>query len=185
MNELANQDEQAIAVLPGARREQILAFQNACAPLDQVDCPLKHSFAPGMYSREICLPAGTFIVGKIHKHAHLNIVTKGRVTVVTEFGKREIHVTDGPITFTSDAGTKRALYVHEDTIWITIHAVQSADLAEIERDIIAPDYAELDAFLARVRVELESAQTREARVVPSPGSQLQLPEPESLAPAHQ
>jgi hypothetical protein len=39
--------------------------------------------------------------------------------------------------------------VHEDTIWVTIHAVQSTDLAEIERDIIAPDYSELDAFLAR------------------------------------
>jgi hypothetical protein len=39
-----------------------------------------------MYAREILLPAETFIVGKIHKHAHLNIVTRGRCTVVTEFG---------------------------------------------------------------------------------------------------
>lgn len=169
-------DSMAVAALPGARREQILAFQGALAPLEQRECPLVHSFAPGMYSRQILLPADTFIVGKIHKHAHLNIVVRGRVTVVTEFGTREIHVTDGPITFTSDAGTKRALYVHEETIWITIHAVQSTDLAEIERDIIAPDYAELDAFLARAREQLLSAQGA-GRVSLRPGSLLQLPDP--------
>jgi hypothetical protein len=177
MNELATLDEQAVCALPPPKRGQILAFQSALEDLPQVECPLTHTFAPGMYAREISLPAGTFIVGKIHKHAHLNIVTKGRVTVVTEFGRREIRVTGAPITFTSDAGSKRALYVHEDAIWITIHAVQSTDLAEIEREIIAPDFEELDAFLARARAELQSPHTGDARVIPSPGSRLQL-EPE-------
>jgi hypothetical protein len=173
MSAIAPIESQALEALPMGKREQILAFQGELEQLPQVDCPLTHTFAPGMYSREIFLPAGTFIVGKIHKHAHLNIVTKGRVTVVTEFGRREIHVTAGPITFTSDAGSKRALYVHEDAIWITIHAVQSTDLAEIEREIIAPDYGELDAFLARARAELESPQAGDARVIPSLGSQSQ------------
>ena len=159
-----------LALLPGPRRETILAFQNALSTLPQVECPLKHTFAPGMYAREIFLPADTFIVGKIHKHAHLNIVTRGRCTVVTEFGRREVDATNGPVTFTSDAGAKRALYVHEDTTWTTIHAVQSTDLAEIEREIIAPDFGELDRFLARVRGELESPQAGEARIAESPGS---------------
>ena len=153
-----------VAKLPGAARETILAFQNVLAELEQVDCPLKHTFAPGMYAREIFLPAGTFIVGKIHKHAHLNIVSRGRCTVVTEFGRKEIDATHGQVTFTSEAGTKRALYVHEDTVWTTIHAVQSTDLAEIEREIIAPDFGELDAFLARAREQLESPQAGEARI---------------------
>lgn len=166
-------EEQALATLPGARRDQILAFQSALEPLEQVDCPLQHHFAPGMYGREILLPAGTFIVGKIHKHAHLNIVSRGLVTVVTEFGRRTIDARAAPVTFTSDAGTKRALYVHQETVWTTIHAVQSTDLAEIEREIIAPDFGELDAFLAGVRAQLESPYEGDARVVPSPGSQLQ------------
>ncbi len=138
--------------LPAApRRDTILAFQQHLAQFEQVDCPLKHTFAPGMYAREILLPADTFIVGKIHKHAHLNIVTRGRCTVVTEFGRREIDASAGPVTFTSEAGAKRALYVHEETVWTTIHAVQSTDLAEIEREIIAPTFDDLDAFLARAR----------------------------------
>ncbi len=170
--------EQAIEVLPGARRETIAAFQAVLEPLEQVDCPLTHTFAPGMYAREILLPADIFIVGKIHKHAHLNIVTRGLVTVVTEFGRRLIDARERPVTFTSDAGTKRALYVHEETVWTTIHAVHSTDLAEIEREIIAPDFQELDDFLARECRELASAHVREGRVSLRHGSQLQLPQPE-------
>ena len=148
----------------GPSRETVLAFEAALKPLPQTDCPLKHTFAPGMYAREITLPADTFIVGKIHKHAHLNIITRGRCVVVTEFGKQEIDATQGPVTFTSDAGTKRALYVHEETVWTTIHAVHSTDLAEIEREIIAPDYPELDAFMASEMQKLIGAQEREGRV---------------------
>lgn len=168
----------ALDTLPGPRRETILRFESALRDLPQTDCPLKHTFAPGMYAREIFLPAETFIVGKIHKHAHLNIVTRGRCTVVTEFGRKEIDASAGPVTFTSDAGAKRALYVHEDTVWTTIHAVQSTDLAEIERDIIAPDYPELDAFMASEMQQLISATEREGRVSLRHGSQLpQVPQP--------
>ncbi len=171
--------KEVVGVLPGPARATILKFEAALRDHPQVDCPLKHTFAPGMYAREILLPAGTLIVGKIHKHAHLNIVSRGRCTVVTEFGRREIDATAGPVTFTSDAGAKRALYVHEETVWTTIHAVQSTDLAEIERDIIAPDYPELDAFMARECERLISASEREGRVSLSRGSPSQLPEPVS------
>jgi hypothetical protein len=169
MSAVIVQDETLVA-LPGPSRETILRFEDALRGLPQTNCPLKHTFAPGMYAREIFLPADTFIVGKIHKHAHLNIITRGRCTVVTEFGRKEIDASNGPVTFTSDAGAKRALYVHEDTIWTTIHAVQSTDLAEIEREIIAPDYPELDAFMARECERLMSATEREGRVSLSHGS---------------
>lgn len=156
----------------GPSRETILAFQEYLTQFEARDCPLKHTFAPGMYAREIFLPADTFIVGKIHKHSHLNIVTRGRCTVVTEFGRREIDASQGPVTFTSEAGAKRALYVHEDTVWTTIHAVQSTDLAEIEREIIAPTYAELDEFMARELQQL-IASNDAGRVSLRPGSQSQ------------
>ena len=148
----------------GPSRETILAFQaelGNLATFQPRECPLKHTFAPCMYAREIFLPADTFIVGKIHKHAHLNIVTKGRCTVVTEFGRKEIDATNGPVTFTSDAGAKRALYCHEDTIWTTVHLTNSTDLAEIEREIIAPTYEELGAFLAREAQELIAPKVQE------------------------
>lgn len=157
-----------------ATRDSISRLQDELAKYDQLNLPLKHTFAPGSYAREIFLPRGCIVVGKIHKHAHLNIVTRGRVTVVTEFGPREIDATLAPVTFTSDAGSKRALYCHEDTIWTTIHLTDKTDLAEIEREIIAADYVELDQFLARELTKLidtEVALEREGRLSLRPGSQ--------------
>jgi hypothetical protein len=147
-------DENRIIERLPPTREAILVLEEAMRQFDQLDLPLKHTFAPGQYAREIRLPKGCIVVGKIHRHAHLNIVSRGRVTVVTEFGLKEIDAREEPVTFTSDAGSKRALYCHEETIWTTIHSVQSTDLAEIEREIIAPTYAELDAFMARECVKL-------------------------------
>lgn len=113
-------------------------------------CPLKHFFAPGgtcnhVYAREILLPAGTAIVGKIHKHVHLNMLMKGRVSVFTEKGREEF---TGPLTMVSKAGTKRVVYAHEDTVWVTVHLTQSTDLEEIEDEIIAKDFEELERFYA-------------------------------------
>lgn len=102
--------------------------------------PVTHHFAPGIYAREMFLPADHTIVGKIHKHAHLNIISKGVVVVSTEEGTMELVA---PYTFTSYAGTKRAVYVKEDTIWTTIHVTDKTDLKDIEDEIIAKDYNEL------------------------------------------
>lgn len=147
-------DENRIIERLPPTRDEILRLEVQMRKHEQLDCPLTHTFAPGQYARQIRLPKGALVVGKIHKHAHLNIVSRGRVTVVTEFGLREIDATEEPVTFTSDAGSKRALYCHEATIWTTIHTVHTTDLAEIEREIIAPDYSELDAFMARECVKL-------------------------------
>ncbi len=152
MNAVITGDQLIAAV--GPSRETILGFEAELKKHEGVDLPLKHTFAPGTYAREIFLPKGVIVVGKIHKHAHLNIISRGHVVVVTEFGLKEIDARESPVTFTSDAGSKRALYCYEDTIWTTIHTVQSTDLAEIEREIIAPDYHELDAFLARECLKL-------------------------------
>lgn len=150
-------------------REQILTLETRMRQFDPIDCPLTHTFAPGSYARGIQLPAGALVVGKIHKHAHLNVVSRGLVTVVTEFGRMEIDAREHPVTFTSQPGTKRALYVHEETWWTTVHLTNSSDLAEIERELIAPSYAELDAALARACVELIESETREVAHAP-PGT---------------
>lgn len=103
-------------------------------------CPVRHHFAPGQYAREMTLPAGMVVVGKIHKHAHINVISKGRVRVFTEHeGAQELCA---PITFVSTPFTKRAVYVLEDTVWTTIHQTDKTDLAEIEAEIIATSFKE-------------------------------------------
>jgi len=108
------------------------------------DFPLEHTFAPGAYARTILIPAGHVIIGKIHKHAHLNIISEGRVEVATQDGPVEYV---GTAIFTSTPGTKRLVYAHEDTIWTTIHVTDETDVDKIEDEIIAKSFEEFDAFM--------------------------------------
>lgn len=125
-------------------RQKLYALQEAAATLPEVDCPLQHSFIDGVYVRTIFIPAGTVIVGKIHKHSHANILSKGEVVVMTEDGGRE-HLA-GPMTMVSPAGCKRAVYAVTDSTWTTIHQTDETDLAKIEDWVIAKDYAEYEQF---------------------------------------
>lgn len=142
--------EQAITL---GRRQAILNLQAEiqALPFDgagivQVTaehCPVRHHFAPHAYGREMFLPRGTVVVGKIHKHAHINVISQGRVRVFTEGeGAQELCA---PLTFVSSPGTKRAVEVLEDTVWTTVHVTDSTDLAEIEREVIATDFQEDNA----------------------------------------
>jgi hypothetical protein len=111
---------------------------------------LTHYFAPGIYVRQVKMPAGAAIVGKIHKTEHVCIVSCGRVISSTEFeGTREIA---GPCTFVTPAGTKRALYVLEECIWSTCHPTTSQDLAQIEDTFIAKSRAEFLELAAAGRL---------------------------------
>jgi hypothetical protein len=111
--------------------------------LPDPELPLWHAFAPGAYARTIFIPAGTLVVGKIHKHAHLNILIRGRVSVATEEGPMEL---EAPRVMTSKAGTKRVVYTHEPTLWTTIHLTDKTDIEQIEDEIIAKSYEEYDAL---------------------------------------
>ena len=128
------------------RREAILRLQDAIISegrdVGPASCPVKHHFAPGSYGREMTLPAGMVVVGKIHKHAHINVISKGRVQVFTEQeGALELAA---PCTFVSSPGTKRVVHVLEETVWTTVHVTDKTDLAEIEREVIATDFMEVE-----------------------------------------
>ena len=127
------------------RREAILRMQDAIVygglDVGPAACPVQHHFAPGAYGREMTLPAGLVVVGKIHKHAHINVISKGRVQVFTEQdGVLELAA---PCTFVSSPGTKRVVHVLEETVWTTVHVTDKTDLAEIEREVIATDFSEV------------------------------------------
>lgn len=128
---------------PIERQQAILALQEHVGSLEQTDCPVKHHFAPGNYAREIFIPARTLVVGKIHKHSHVNVISKGRVSVATKSGIVEL---EAPCTFVSEPGTKRAVLAITDVVWTTIHPTQETDLEKIEDEVIAKSYKELELF---------------------------------------
>lgn len=131
-------------------RDQIVALETyahqaeAAGELATLDMdthfPLRHIFAPGAYAREMSIRAGHWAIGKIHKHAHLSFITKGRIAVLTEDGPTVI---TAPYTFVNTPGAKRVVLALEDTIWTTVHITEKTDLAEIEEDVIAKNFDEI------------------------------------------
>ena len=87
-----------------------------------VDCPVSHSFTPGLYIRKIFMPAGVTVTSMIHKTIHPFCVMQGKVTVYSENdGIQEIEAPFDGITY---PGTRRVLRVHENTVWVTFHPTE-------------------------------------------------------------
>lgn len=127
-----------------ATRENILDIEKKITGLPGAMfgdcCPLEHTFVDGAYVRKITMPKGLLGVSKIHKKTHLYFIMKGEVSVLTEEGLVRIKA---PYSGITKAGTKRVLYVHEETEWTTIHVTRETDLEKIEEEVIAKDFLEL------------------------------------------
>jgi hypothetical protein len=115
----------------------------------QVAIATRHYFAAGLYAREILIPAGVLLTGRVHRQEHLNILSQGEITVWTEEGIRRLKA---PYTLVSRPGTKRVGLAHSDTVWTTVHACQLTDIAAIERELLEPESAlERDAVSELLR----------------------------------
>lgn len=125
-------------------RAEILAIEAAmfAMPEHHVDIPTTHHFAPGIYMREIFIPKGTTLTGKIHKTEHLNILSQGHLSVMTEDGVRHLKAST---VIKSQPGIKRVGYAHEDSVWITVHLNpdDDRDTDKIEERLIAKSFAEV------------------------------------------
>ena len=105
------------------------------------DCfPLVHTFVDGAYVRQITMPKGALLTSKIHKILHPYFVLKGDVSVITEDGVQRIKA---PYWGLTKPGTKRILYIHEDTVWITVHVTGNSSVEEVEKEIIAESYDDI------------------------------------------
>jgi len=107
----------------------------------QVEIPLMHRFAPGVYMRQVFMPAGTVVLGHCHKTEHFNMVLTGRATVMID-GQIEDIV--APAVFKSGAGVRKALYIHEDMVWITIHPTNETDLEKLKDELVDKSSAFID-----------------------------------------
>ena len=110
--------------------EDIERVEARLLPMKQVECPLTHHFSPGLYLREIFMPAGTFVIGHEHKTEHFNIVLTGRASVLMD-GK--LHEIVAPCIFKSAPGVRKMLIIHEDMRWATTHPL--AGLEDCGQDI--------------------------------------------------
>jgi hypothetical protein len=119
-------------------RDKIVRLQESMLPIKCEMPEPTHLFAPGMYLRELTVPKGMLLVGKIHKHAHFLFVTKGRAEVVSEFGRGILEAGHYSV---SQPGVKRVVLALEETQFLTVHVNQTdtQDLEVIEAEHIEPE----------------------------------------------
>lgn len=102
---------------------------------------LQHQFINGLYVRMVHMPAGMVVTTKIHKVRHPYFVMTGKCRIMTEEGVVEVHA---PYQGVTEPGTKRLIHVLEDCIWYTVHATDKTTPEEVEDEVIAKDFTELE-----------------------------------------
>lgn len=136
-----------------ATRENILNLEAAIKSLpdsigevEAFETLNDHVFAPSVYARVMTLPAGMTVVGKIHKYAHICLITHGTVKIVSEF---DSGVYSAPRIWISEPGVKRTLHALSDFQMVNIlpNPSNTQDLDEIEAAVIAKSYGDLNKFL--------------------------------------
>jgi hypothetical protein len=86
----------------------------------QVTGDIYEEGTPGLYTRQITLPKGTLLTSRIHKTCHPFVVLEGAISVYNTLGDTQDLYTTGYRGVTMP-GTRRVLYTHELTKWVTFH----------------------------------------------------------------
>ena len=110
-------------------RDKVSLIEDEMRKHEQRVIPVKHYFSPGVYAREITIPADTLLTGRIHKYEQLNILSGGEISVLTDEGMKRVKA---PFTVISPPGTKRIAYAHTECTWTTILATDEKDPDAIE-----------------------------------------------------
>lgn len=99
----------------------------------QVNIETSHTFMRGIYARQIIIPAGVLIVGAKHKTEHPHLISEGKCYIVNN-DKKEYF--EAPYSGITKAGSKRAIYAIEKTVFTTFHPTNEKDIKKIESEII-------------------------------------------------
>lgn len=133
--EVITPDNNSISTM--TRREKIEALEAEMLKLPQIELPIRHHFAEGLYGREVFIPAGALLTGRVHRSETLNIISTGEMSIFDENGTKRIKA---PCTMVTPPNGKRVGYAHQDTLWITVHATTERDLDKLEDEFLSPTY---------------------------------------------
>ena len=106
----------------------------------------KHSFADGIYIREMKMKQGQLGFSAIHKHSYGFFLLSGVLASSKEEGVEEFIA---PCYIVSPRGAKRVVYAVEDCVITTVHAnpTNTRDLKEIEQSNVVFSWADYEEYL--------------------------------------
>lgn len=131
---------------PLTKRRLVHLLEREMLKHEQVECPVVHIFAKGVYVRQLHVRAGILSTGKIHKYEHVGMLLKGVRDMVID---GEVRTVKAPFTTIVKAGEKLACYTWEDSIYATVHPNpdDERDIATLERRYVCDTEEEYAAFL--------------------------------------
>ena len=108
--------------------------------------PLKHTFADGVYVRQMDMKAESLVVGAIHNHLHVWFLLTGHLAVSTEDAIEEFVA---PCYVVASPGSKRVIYAMEDSIFVNIHKNPKniKDIEKLEKEIISLTFEEYEEYI--------------------------------------
>ena len=108
--------------------------------------PLKHTFADGIYVRQMSMKPGSVVVGAIHKHLHVWFLLTGHLAVSTEDAIEEFIA---PCYVVADPGSKRVIYAIEDSIFVNIHKNPKniKDIEKLEKEIVSLTFEDYEKYI--------------------------------------
>tara|TARA_R100000234_G_C4919940_1_gene143706 strand:- start:204 stop:695 length:492 start_codon:yes stop_codon:yes gene_type:complete len=108
----------------------------------------KHSFADGIYVREMTMKKGQLGFSAIHKHSYAFFLLSGVLASSKEEGVEEFIA---PCYIISPKGAKRIVYAVEDCVITTVHAnpTNTQDLKEIEKINVVFNWDEYDEYIKK------------------------------------
>ena len=106
----------------------------------------KHSFAEGVYIREMKMKKGQLGFSAIHKHSYGFFLLSGILASSKEEGVEEFIA---PCYIISPQGTKRIVYAVEDCVITTVHAnpTNTQDLKEIEKNNVVFSWEDYEEYI--------------------------------------
>tara|TARA_R100000234_G_scaffold96861_1_gene65179 strand:- start:3679 stop:4173 length:495 start_codon:yes stop_codon:yes gene_type:complete len=106
----------------------------------------KHSFAEGLYLREMKMKKGQLGFSAIHKHSYGFFLLSGLLQSSKEEGVEEFIA---PCYIISPQGAKRIVYAAEDCVIVTVHAnpTNTQDLDELAKINVVFDWDDYEEYL--------------------------------------
>ena len=123
-------------VRPLPSQALIYKIEEELGKLPQADFSLVNRFADGLYAREVTILKNCFLTSKIHLKQHIAFILTGDISVWTDQDYQRLKA---PHIMITEPGTKRVLFAHEETRWITVHATDAKTQEDAEAKLVSND----------------------------------------------
>ena len=119
----------------------ILALEKVMKTMPQIHSEPKHYRVDGVYVRELFIPAGCLLTGKIHNKESIGVLAQGRLRITN--GESSF-VAEAPYITVDKPGIKRLGYAETDCTFLTIHRTDAEDMGIMENELVSNTFEEYE-----------------------------------------